>query len=119
MASRDAAVLSTDDRRGCWFDVTVGPEIGHQRPKPSRSDSRAGPKPSKGALIIFVFQERPERTHGGHQNRGSRYENTPLGLSINGVPSRLSYFPAQNALFRSRAREAAKAKPAKLGLAGL
>jgi len=30
-----------------------------------------------------------------------------------------SYFPAKNALFRSGAREAAKAKPAKLGLAGL
>jgi hypothetical protein len=36
--------------------------------------------------------------------------------SIGGCPS---YFPAQNCLFRSRAREAAKAKPAKLGLAGL
>src|SRR5208337_14838 len=85
MSSRDAAVLSTDDRRGCWFGVTVGPEIGHHSPKPSRSDSRAGPQPSKGPLIIFVFQERPERTHGGHQNHGCRYDNTPLEPSINGV----------------------------------
>jgi hypothetical protein len=102
MSSRDAAVLSTDDRRGCWFDIMVGPEIGHQRPKPSRSDSPAGPKPSKGPLIIFVFQERPERTHGGHQNHGCRYDNMPLEPSINGGATRLKRRSEPERAFRSK-----------------